>query len=102
MSHDRISRSGADAPGEAGAKPSELADLCGSEGSGDGGSIAASLGLPTRSRFSLSENAKRRIEIDARKCAREGVTRRDGCRWAFGTAEGQHWTAVFLLEGGVL
>lgn len=55
-----------------------------------------------RSRFSLTENAKRRIEIDARKCAREGVTRRDGCRWAFGTAEGQHWTAVFLLAGGVL
>lgn len=72
------------------------------KGEGTGTGSPGVDGAPGRSRFSLSENAKRRIEIDARKCAREGVTRRDGCRWAFGTAEGQHWTAVFLLEGGSL
>lgn len=50
----------------------------------------------------LSASAKYRIELDANRAARDGSTRNDACPWPYFSAEGRHWTACFLLNGGKL
>jgi hypothetical protein len=51
---------------------------------------------------SLSPHEYARIEREADKAAREGSTRNDACPYPFGSDEGVHWTACFLLKGGKL
>lgn len=50
----------------------------------------------------LSPHEYARIESEADKAAREGFTRNDACPYPFGSVEGVHWTACFLLKGGKL
>lgn len=50
----------------------------------------------------LAETRKYRIELEAKRAAKDGLPRGDACPWPYHTQEGQHWTAVFLLAGGKL
>lgn len=61
----------------------------------------ASDALPTLTHSQkLSENKKRRIESDARMAAIFDLARTDACPWMYASQEGQHWLAVYLLNGG--
>lgn len=50
----------------------------------------------------LSASAKYRIELEANRAARDCFTRNEACAYPYLSAEGQHWTACFLLKGGKL
>jgi hypothetical protein len=48
----------------------------------------------------LTASAKYRIELEANRAAKDGVSRRDACRWPYASLEGEHWLASFLIAGG--
>ena len=50
----------------------------------------------------LSATAKLHIEREAKRAAWDGRTRADACRYNYDTPAGEHWTAAYVLAGGLI
>lgn len=50
----------------------------------------------------LSATTKLHIEREARRAAWDGLTRTEACRYTYDTPAGIHWTAAYLLAGGLI
>ena len=69
-------------------------DLCGTSGDG-------ACGVPT-AEGKLSATTKMHIEREARRAAWDGRTRTEACRYTYDTPAGEHWTAAYVLAGGLI
>jgi len=50
----------------------------------------------------LSPTAKLHIEREARRAAWDGRTRTEACRYQYDSPAGEHWTAAYILAGGLV
>lgn len=50
----------------------------------------------------LSATAKLLIEREAKRAAWDGRSRGDACHYIYDSPEGAHWTAVYVLAGGLI
>jgi hypothetical protein len=50
----------------------------------------------------LSPTAKLLIERAAKRAAWDGNTRGESCPYGYDTPSGEHWTAVYVLAGGLI
>lgn len=77
---------------------------CGAAGAGEGGVSAAQergcISGGEQRPGKLSYYTLRAIETEAENAARDNRKPVDACSWPFGSREGTHWLACYLLAGG--
>lgn len=77
----------------------EAALLAPGEGVGSG---EAGIGGSPDDAGKLSATAKLHIEREARRAAWDGRKRSEACRYTYDSPAGEHWTAAYVLAGGLI